>query len=513
MLRKLLAAAALFVALAVVLAGAAALWLRSDAVRSAIEQQAASALGMRVRISGARATVFPRLGVDLRQVVIGEPARARVDRLSIATGLGVIFTRRVEAADVELTGGQIDMSLLAGIAALSAPSDPTGDEGSAGAPITIVSIASIRLRDVDIIAGAERIRTSLDASLAGDRMDLNNLSARVRDAELSIRGQMSSVARREGHFVVHAQTLPIDALVGALHGLAGSGGNDRDRAEKTASPARITATISAPIATLGHESARSFEARLDVTPTGFVLQPLTFDIDRGRFDARVALDVTRQGPMLDIRGKVSGVDVTRFASPAARAGNAVTGELGATFTLQAPARSGLSALLEVARGPMELNVRDGRMPGIQVIRETVIRFANRALPAPQVKATDTFSRLDASLLLQDGVARINRLTMNAADFDLAGTGTLALPANRIALEVELTLSEALSKQAGRDLYRYARDGRRIVLPATIGGTLADPTATIDVAKAAKRAIRNRIEDEMRSLLDRAIRRNRPPDRP
>jgi hypothetical protein len=96
--------------------------------------------------------------------------------------------------------------------------------------------------------------------------------------------------------------------------------------------------------------------------------------------------------------------------------------------------------------------------------------------------------------------------MKAADFDLAGGGALTLSTSRIALDVDVTLSEALSRQAGRDLYRYAREGGRIVLPAVIGGTLSEPAVSIDVASAARRALKNRIEDDARSILDRLLKR-------
>jgi hypothetical protein len=94
--------------------------------------------------------------------------------------------------------------------------------------------------------------------------------------------------------------------------------------------------------------------------------------------------------------------------------------------------------------------------------------------------------------------------MTAADFDLAGAGTYRPASGRLSLAADVTLSESLSAQAGRDLYRYARDGRRIVLPVIIGGTLSTPTATIDVAQAAGRALRNRAEDEAKSILDRLL---------
>jgi hypothetical protein len=96
--------------------------------------------------------------------------------------------------------------------------------------------------------------------------------------------------------------------------------------------------------------------------------------------------------------------------------------------------------------------------------------------------------------------------MKAEDFDIAGNGTLSLVNWRIALDVDVTLTEALSQQAGRDLYRYARDGRRIVLPAIIGGTLFEPTATVDVGRAAGRALKNKAQEEIESFLERALKR-------
>jgi hypothetical protein len=201
------------------------------------------------------------------------------------------------------------------------------------------------------------------------------------------------------------------------------------------------------------------------------------------------------------------VDVARLQREPTKA---VTGRMGARFVLQTRVRNDVDGLLRATSGTIDLEIGNGRMPGIEVIRQAVLRVADRATPAPPGKSTDAFSRIDASLTLDSGAARITRLAMAATDFDLAGSGALSLASGRIALDVDVTLTEALSQQAGRDLYRYAREGRRIVLPATIGGTIAQPTVSIDLAEAAGRALKNRVEDEMRSILDRVIRRKRPP---
>src|SRR6185295_6604576 len=116
------------------------------------------------------------------------------------------------------------------------------------------------------------------------------------------------------------------------------------------------------------------------------------------------LDPSRQTPLIDARGNVSGVDVTRLQDPVAASRRAMTGRLGARFALLAPAEPTFDRLLGGARGSIDLEIRDGRMPGVEVIRQTVIRFANRDQPPPSGEATDAFSRLDAALALRAGTA-------------------------------------------------------------------------------------------------------------
>jgi AsmA-like C-terminal region len=495
MIRMLRTGVVLLLMLAVVASVGLRLWLRSDAVRATVERQATAAFGKPVRIGEAHATLFPRIGLDLRNVVVGDPAGASVDQVSVATGWALIFSHRVEEADVQLSGGYLDASLAAGIATVHAPA--RGAPPDVEAPFTIVSLRSIRFRNVNVVVRAQIIPVSLDASLAGDVLDVSSLTAKVGDAMFQIKGQLSSLARHEGHFDVRANLLPVDALLSTLQGPPG---------DVTNVPFRMTASISAPVATLGGSRVKSFGAQLEATRAGLVFDPLTFDIDAGRFEARLAVNPSGQPPVMDVRGTVSGVNVTRFQDPGSAPKRAMTGTLGARFALRAPVQSTFSGLLDGARGSMDVNVRDGRMPGVEVIRQTVIRFARRDQPAPAVVASDAFSRLDASLVMQAGIARISSLAMKAADFDLAGSGALTLPTSRIALDADVTLSEALSQQAGRDLYRYAREGQRIVLPATIGGTLSAPAVSIDVASAARRALKNRIEDDARSILDRLMKK-------
>jgi hypothetical protein len=404
------------------------------------------------------------------------------------------------------------LAALGGTAAVPSRSSSTRTGGQV--PLSVVSIRSFRLRDVALGTGAERIPVSLDAALTGDRLTLSSAVVRVTGATLHAAGELS-IARREGDFTVRSDVLPVAAVLGALKGLAPPQAASRSGSqEPRPAPYRLTVQITSPVAIIGAHRAESFEARLDASPAGIVVDPVTFGLAGGRFEARVTLDASQPVASVDYRGRLSGFDVARLQQATGARKAALAGRLDAAFALEAPLGAEMAALLDEARGTVSIDIRDGRMPGIEVVRRAVIRFANRAEPAPQVDASDAFSQLQASLTLRPGPARITRLTMRAEDFDLAGDGTLAPTDWAIALAANVTLTEALSQQAGRDLYRYAREGRRIVLPVIVGGTLFEPTASIDVGSAAGRALRNRIEEEARSLLERVMKRRQPnPSKP
>jgi uncharacterized protein involved in outer membrane biogenesis len=510
-MRKRLLAAAGFVVLLVLAAGfLARSWLQSSGFRSTLEAQASSALGVPVRIAEAQAALWPRLGVELLDVTAGDPPHARVERVTVATGLSVLWTRRVEDADVQLTGARIDTASLTGLAgaaaSLSGPAEPAP---ARDAPVTIVSVRSIRLRDVVVTVNGRDVPIDLDASLDGDRLALTDVRATIDNAAIRLTGEIASLARREAHVDVRADELPVTALIALVTDLSPSattGGTDAQRTPSTSF--RVTASLEAPVAILGNRPAEAFAARLEATPAGLIVDPVSFTTDEGRVEMRLAYDPMEPNALVDARGRVSGLDIARLQ--AGTNTDRVTGTLDATFALRTPPAADPLAMLDRARGSVDLDIRNGRMPGIEIVRQAVLRFANRAGPPPDLQSSDAFSRLDAALSLQPGAARITRLMLAAADLDVEGTGTLSARDWGVALDVTVTLSETLSQQAGRDLYRFARDGRRIVLPAIIGGTLFRPTVTIDIGRAAGRALRNRVEDEVQSVFERLIKK-RPRD--
>jgi uncharacterized protein involved in outer membrane biogenesis len=181
----------------------------------------------------------------------------------------------------------------------------------------------------------------------------------------------------------------------------------------------------------------------------------------------------------------------------------ITGRLSGAGTFTGSGAD-VAELLRNARGDGTAAIIDGSIRRLHLVR-TVVLFFGR--PAPDAEdATDRFDRLDATFSLANRVLRAQTLSLRSADADMVGTGSLNLETEALDGRVDIVLSEKLSAQAGTDLYRYTREGNRVVLPASIGGTLPAPRLTIDAGAAVKRGLRNEIERRLKDLLDGVGRR-------
>src|SRR4051812_16134868 len=151
-------------ALAVTLAIAVALFARgrigSAAVKHALEQQMSARLGDTVRIDTLGASFFPRVTLDMRNVSIGDPPRATIAELSIATGLRGLLSKRVEDGEIILSNSRVPAEMVLGFAGAAASGGTSASEGG----LSIVSIRTLVLDHVELV-GARSLRVDLQASI------------------------------------------------------------------------------------------------------------------------------------------------------------------------------------------------------------------------------------------------------------------------------------------------------------------------------------------------------------
>ena len=488
MRRFAIAAAGLVLLILVASAGALYWMLSGDGVRRALEAQATSWLGQQVHIGTATMRFVPRIAIHLSDVRVGDPARMTLASVDLSAPVRALLRRRIEDADVIVSRSRIDMPLPFGLRGATSHAD-----NGAGA-VRLVSVRAITLRDVTLVSRTRAIAVTADASLRGDELTLSRLAAASGTTSLQASGVVTLAPRIDARLRVIANRLDIDDLLA----LANAFSPTPAAAQPSSRPSvRIAARLSAAAAQVAGVDGRNFAGELQVDGDDVTLSPMSVQVFGGRYEGSMN---ARLGDSMDatLRSRVSDVDVAQLAAFGGVPG-AISGRLSGAGTFTGSGRD-VAAVLRSARGDGTASIVNGTIAHLNLVRTVVVFFGRPAPAAPA--ASDRFDRLDAAFSLSQQVLRASAIALHSPDADLVGSGSLALPTKRLDGRLDLSLSEALSQQAGRDVYRYTREGNRIVVPATVGGTLGSPRLGIDAAEAVGRGLRNEIRQRLGDLLGR-----------
>ena len=420
----------------------------ADVVRTEIEQQLSAKLGQPVHIASASVSVLPRIGVDLHDLTIGQPAAVRLGGVRLGTGLRGLISRRVEDASIVIENGRIQWPLPFAFGSTngSAESSPS---------VSIASVRQIQFRNITVVTALPPITIDLDASLSGDRVDVTRLSARSDRNRIEASGALTSLARLEGRF--------------------------RAKGE---------------LAFAGY-TAQNFNATITVAPGGISLSPMVFSMFDGKFDGGLSMDLRHAVPQAQLHGSVARLDVAEVLKNTGSSGG-ITGRLVGAMSLIGQGTDGPS-LMRSAHGTFHATIVDGTLPYINVVRPVVLAFGKPSGAAPSGSGS-SFSSLAGGFTLANSTLTTQNLTLEARDFSGRGTATLNLASGALASHADLVLSQELTAQAGTDLRRYAEQNGRVVVPATVSGTLTHPTVFIDTAAAMKRAAENEVKRKAGSFL-------------
>ena len=492
MLRRLLLFTAAAVTLVIVIVAGAAYWfLARDGFRQALESQATTWLGHPVHIGAARARFLPRLAVSLRDIRVGEPAQLTLEEVDLASDLRPLLSGRIENADVTISGSRIDLPLPFGLP----QSSDTGEAAASSEPaVRIVSIRSIALRSVRLRSRGHEIVVSADSAYGGTALAVKNFTADTGGTRLKAEGIIALSPRIDARLNATANRLDLDELMALADAFApASGGGSRQT--KGQSP-RIGAGIIADEVTAGRVKVQKFVTTFMRDGESIAFSPAHFEAFGGRYAGSI---VGRLGAQLSatLEARVENIDVAKL-SAFGGSPDSITGTLSGSGKFSG-AGSDFTQVLRSVRGTGSATIVEGSIKRLHFVR-TVILFFGR--PAPDAgESSDRFDRLEARFSLANRIVNTDAFSLHSQDADTVGAGTLNLDTDALDGRADLTLSEALSKQAGTDLIRFTREGNRVVLPAAVGGTLSAPRLTIDVGAAAKRGLRNEAERRIKGLFD------------
>lgn len=488
--RVILFVLAAVVAIVAVAAGVLYTFLSNDGIRVALEQQATAWLGQPVKIASLGAQFWPRPGVTLQQVTVGEPARLTLAEVSVSTELSALLRRRVADGAVRIRNTRLELPLPFEI--------PTSAAAGSGEPPTfaIESINAIGLDNVRIVSRGRELVLSGDSSFDGTRLTIRRATVESGKTSISAEGLVTLEPRVDATLKASANRLDVDELL-ALADAFGPAPAAAAARGKAGPPPRIAARISAESASAGGVEVRQFASDVLVDGDAVSMSPLTFQLFGGRYQGSLS---ARLGNTLNatLRSRLQDLDVAQLAE-FGNAKDTISGTLSGAGTFSGSGRD-FAAVLANARGNGTAKIANGTMRRLGLVRTIVVFFGKPAADAPG--ASDAFDSIDLQFALQNQVFRAEALSLHSRDVDLVGSGTLATASKALAGKFDISLSEALSAQAGNDLQRFTREGNRVVLPANLAGTLESPRVTIDAAAAMKRGLRNEVGNRLKGLLDR-----------
>jgi len=228
-----------------------------------------------------------------------------------------------------------------------------------------------------------------------------------------------------------------------------------------------------------------------------VLNPLSFRMFDGGFRGRLDADLRGAVPQLRLNGDVDRVNAAEVMKAFGSEGT-LTGTLGGRLPL-AGSGTDASSLLRTARGTIAATVKNGTLPHLDMVRPIVLAFGKPS-GAPPEGSGSTFSTLGGTFALATSTLTTDDLSLASRDFDMAGRGRLHVAGGTVDATADVVLSKELTAQSGTDLRRYAQEDGRVIVPATIHGTLERPTVFVDVAEATRRALSNEIRRRAQDFI-------------
>jgi uncharacterized protein involved in outer membrane biogenesis len=521
MRRLVVVAAALVVVAGVALALLARYVFTGPNVRAAVEAQVSAALGQPVTIGGLGASVYPRVTMDLTDVTIGQPARIQLASVHVGTGLRALISRRIEHADVRVEGARITLPLPGLGPGDTSPTAAAGGEP----PVEIVSIDEIVLRGVEVVSGGRTLRGDIELVPHGAGVTIRRVALAADGTAVTMTGELIALTPLSGRIDVAAEALDIDRLIAfvgefvAATATAPAGAAAAPpigpavalNGERGVSPVgQLAVGLKVGRMTTGGLTLSDFASTALVTPDAVRFDPLSLGVFGGRYQGSMQLALGAV-PGYQWRATVTDVDAASLMAFAGSPGT-ITGTLAGTLVLQGEGLQ-MERALRTARGRARIDITDGTIARLQLVRTIVMATSGRggvlnsagaAVTGPPAPGAERFSRFGATLRLANGVIATDDVEMASTDVDLRAAGSLRLAVMAVDLAGRAQLSEALSRQAGTDLYRYTQEGGRVTLPVTVTGPIERLSVRVDVGDAALRALRNRAIEEAQKAIERRI---------
>jgi uncharacterized protein involved in outer membrane biogenesis len=337
----------------------------------------------------------------------------------------------------------------------------------------------------------------VDVTPTGVGLEVNRVTLRADQTELAVYGTIANLTGPTGSLTVKAPGLNLLEVVAFVSDFARGAGITAPGSQRGVdrSPMNLQIEVDAGRTVAGTLVLDQLKGVATITSSAIALNPVTFGLFGGSYTGTLRLALGKS-PSYSLNAALKNVDAAKAMAFAGRP-NTVTGQLNGSLVVSGRG-AGADDVVRSARGTARLDVTDGTLAGLDLVRAIVLATSGRA-NSPGLEAlrgrtgSEPFSRLGGSFTIADNVAHTSDLRLESKDVVLAGAGDILLQETAVALKGLVQLSPELSKQAGPDLVRYASQNGRVTLPVTVTGPAGRFTVTPDLGEAGTACDFQRIE--------------------
>ena len=353
-----------------------------------------------------------------------------------------------------LTGGQLD-------AALSSPSINTAD-----LPIVLPLTKPVEITDFRVVAKAPYpLKQGASAMELADVTDLG-LNVALGNSSLNVKGTVLG-----GHAKV-----------------------------MITSPSVNTADLPIDTGLKKPVDVKNLEINADLKGQDARLSNLSFQLFNGQAKAQGGMSIGSAAPPFNGKITIQGIQL-RPALEAIRPDSilSMSGTAAADIAIAGRGFS-MPDLTKALEGPGHLEVKDGKIDGVNLLGEAIVLLKIAGISLDQAKAT-AFSTIETDFMIKQGIVNVQKLLMDSHDFQATGNGTVGFD-QTLNLAMNMNLSQGLSQRiAGSSpVAKLALKDGRMRLPLLITGTVQNPSYGLD-AKGLTGKVQEQVQEKVKGAVE------------
>lgn len=486
------------------------------------------ALNRKVQVQDIRLTIWPRIGARVAGFsVLDDPAFgtdpfASLSSLEVGVKLMPLLSSKVEVEEITLRQpvitviknqkGVLNVSTI-GRKGVPVPEKPSrAPIPSTEGPLKILALLAVdrvsidggklTYRDLSAAKPAEYVLQDLEVLLQSVRL---GQTPRVHFGSLV--QPFNLPVKLDGTFGPLRETMDIDAInfqlgVGKTDFTITGKAAGNDAIVNISSPVINTANLPVTLPLKTPVEIKDLQIAAEVMGQEAKLKSLSFRLFDGEVKGQGKLIAGSDMPPFKGAVTIQGLQLGPALNAVAETPISISGTAGMDLSVQGRGFS-MPDLTKVLEGTGHMAVKDGKIEGVNILREVVSALNVAGMSIGDAKAT-AFSTIETDLAIKQGVINVQRLLMDSHDFQATGGGTIGFD-QRLNLAVNLNLSQDVSQKiaAASPVVKIALKDGRLSLPLTITGTAQAPAYGVDVkglSGKVQEQVRKRVEEAVDGLL-------------